>query len=37
MKAMKEFKKNSWVSKLWGEKVDFKKREDSEKNEDFKG
>ena len=36
-KAMKEFKNNSWVSKLWGEKVDFKKRDDFEANEDYKG
>ena len=36
-KAMKEFKNSSWVSKLWGEKVDFKKRDDFEANEDYKG
>ena len=36
-KAMKEFKNSSWVSKLWGEKVDFKKREDFEAAEDYKG
>ena len=36
-KAMKEFKKSSWMSKLWGEKVDFKKREDFEADEDYKG
>ena len=36
-KAMLEFKKSSWVSKLWGAKVDFKRRDHFESDEDYKG
>ena len=36
-KAMTELKNSSWVSKLWGEKVNFKKRSDFKAVEDYKG
>ena len=35
--SMSEFKKSSWVSKLWGERVDFKRRLHFESDEDYKG
>ena len=37
LKAMVEFKNNSWVSKLWGEKVDFKRREHFDADKEYKG